>query len=346
MLNYWYDLESTEIIFKHWQSRKKHIDSLADPFSTMTSTPVSLNDESLEGSWVDIQAASQNHSPIDNEGDSPIMRSPYSMVESVQNLGLISFQVERFLQEAQRNQQLTNSQQNLSRTNNNSPVGEDSQSFVYMSDTDNSLDGFDSKALINSLRVHGQQQAAESNNNDLSYSTPAMQKFLPRRTSKSGDCLVDQLSDSLSLLSRASGLGESNLQDLDWLWDWTDQPEYFTGQEWKVYAPKQEYLMRQRQMYCSDLKRNSEGTRFTTDMASLLFLTNLFSIVIGAGLTYSILARKNGGWLRTHLIWEDTSTDIEDSVCKYFRSSIQQVLPYLTAEDNTYTLDTSSHRIG
>lgn len=251
-----------------------------------------MNDESLEGSWVDIHSATQIHSPIDNiDSPEPAIRSPYSMVESVQSLGLISFQVERFLQEAQRNQQNSNSQLNLSQTNNNSPVGEDSLSLAYLSDTD---DGFDHKAFAHALKVHRQNQNTESNNNDLNYNKPSSQSLLNRKVSKSGDCLVDQLSDSLSLLSRASGIGESNFQELDWLWDWTAQPEYFTGQEWKVYAPKQEYLMRQRQLYCSDLNRDAEGKPFSTDMASLLFLTNVFSIVIGAGLTYSILARKNG----------------------------------------------------
>lgn len=265
----------------------------------MTSTPVSLNDDSLEGSWVDIRSATQIHSPIDNN-DSPSIRSPYSMVESVQSLGLISFHVERFLQEAQRNQQPNSSSQlNLSQSNNNSPTGEDSQSLVYLSDTDASLDGFDSRALINRLRVHGQQSnSAEGNsNNDQNHnvrSSPYRQGItFHQKASRSGDCLVDQLSDSLSLLSRASGMGESSFQDLDWLWDWTAQPEYFTGQEWKVYAPKQEYLMRQRQLYCSD--RDSDRSSISPDVASLLFLTNVFSIVIGAGLTYSILARKNGG---------------------------------------------------
>lgn len=284
----------------------------------MTSTPVSL-DESLNGSWIDINSASQIHSPMDD--DSPeLLRPPYSLAESVQNLGLISFQVERFLQEAQRNQNnsSSNSQQNLHQSSTTAGAGlatqqppcADDISGIYTSDSEISADGLDGKALISSLRKHHHQQQhyqqqqqqqqrqaaglGEGNNPQKYLSTDDANRF-----SKSGDCLADQLSDSLSLLSRASAFGhqpnfdQANIQDLDWLWDWTPQPEYFTGQEWKVYAPKQDYLMRQRQLYCGDLDKSHAGSLFSSEVMSLLFLTNILSIIIGAGLTYSILMRRS-----------------------------------------------------
>lgn len=295
----------------------------------MTSTPVSL-DESLNGSWIDINSASQIHSPMDD--DSPeLLGPPYSLAESVQNLGLISFQVERFLQEAQRNQNnsSSNSQLNLHQSTNatiscggggglqQQPPCPDDISGIYTSDSEISIDGLDGKTLINSLRRHNQQQqhyqqqkqmlkagSKELNNqvNSRSFnSIDNVDSTNPRLSKSGGDCLVDQLSDSLSLLSRTSAFGNrsnfeqqaSNFQDLDWLWDWTPQPEYFTGQEWKVYAPKQDYLMRQRQLYCGDLDKNHPGSLFSSEVMSLLFLTNILSIIIGAGLTYSILIRRS-----------------------------------------------------
>lgn len=294
----------------------------------MTSTPVSL-DESLNGSWIDINSASQIHSPMDD--DSPeLLRPPYSLAESVQNLGLISFQVERFLQEAQRNQNnsSSNSQLNLHQSSNATTTGfgglglnvgatqqppcPDDNSGIYMSDSEISVDGLDGKTLIDSLRRHNQQQqhyqqkkqiqmasSRERNNRIDPHSMDNVDLTNPR-LSKSGDCLADQLSDSLSLLSRTSAFGnrsnyeqQVNFQDFDWLWDWAPQPEYFTGQEWKVYAPKQDYLMRQRQLYCGDLDKNHAGSLFSSEVMSLLFLTNILSIIIGAGLTYSILIRRS-----------------------------------------------------
>lgn len=276
----------------------------------MTSTPVSLNDSSLNGSWIDINSASQIPSPLDNETPE-FLAPPYSpnQPESIQNLGLISFQVERFLREAASHQNNNNQQQqssgnhppdnycNLnSNTSNqhNQPFrkfinpndsqaagGDDNNSGIYVSDSETSLDALDSKALMMSLKwIQQQEQFVEANTNT---SDPH----------KKHQYLTDQLSDSLSLLSRASPINEppfeqTNLEDFDWLWDWTAQPEYFTGQEWKVYAPKQEYLMRQRQMY------QSHGNNpFSGDVVSLLFLTNFLSIIIGAGLTYSIMMRRS-----------------------------------------------------
>lgn len=261
----------------------------------MTSTPVSL-DESLNGSWIDINSASQIHSSMDD--DSPeFLRTPYSMAESVQSLGLISFQVERFLQEAQRNQN-TNSQQNLQQ-----PLVPDDLSGIYSSDTDVSVDDLDGKAMICSLRRYQKQKQTtsvqESNNNDFhSKNNHQINTCTSQTLSKGGECLGDQLSDSLSLMSRISGNGEAiydpstNFQDFDWLWDWTAQPEYFSGQEWKVYAPKHDYLMRQRQLYCANLNKSHGNSVFSGEVISLLFLTNILSIIIGAGLTYSILLRK------------------------------------------------------
>lgn len=266
----------------------------------MTSTPVSLNDESLNGSWIDINSASQIPSPMDD--DSPeFLRPPYSLAESVQNLGLISFQVERFLQEAQRSNNNNSSQG----TNNgqHQPIC-DNISDMYLSDSDISVEGLQgSKTLINSLRKHSQQQQQynPSNNQDSSNFLQQMSPdILSQKLSKSGDCLIDQVSDSLSLLSRASIFGETafdqsaNFQDFDWLWDWTAQPEYFTGQEWKVCGPKQDYIMRQRQLYCANSPNNHEGSHlFSGEMMSLLVLTNIISIIIGAGLTYSIIMRRS-----------------------------------------------------
>lgn len=270
----------------------------------MTSTPVSLNDESLNGSWIDINSASQIHSPIDD--DSPeLLRPPHALAESVQNLGLISFQVERFLQEAQRG------------NNNNNNNGQqqtticDNISDMYLTDSDESVEGNqEGKTLINSLRRHHlkqklkqqqqhQQQLDPSNNNDnQNFLQQLPSDVLGQRLSKSGECLLDQVSDSLSLLSRASLFAETpfdqatNFQDFDWLWDWTAQPEYFAGQEWKVNGPKQqEFLLAQQRQYY--LSNNHGANLFSGEMMSLLFLTNIISILIGSGLTYSILMRRS-----------------------------------------------------
>lgn len=267
----------------------------------MTSTPVSLNDESLNGSWIDINSASQIHSPVDD--DSPErLRPPYSFAESIQSLGLLSFQVERFLQEAQKNQDSSGGQgeQQQSRYQNI-----DNISDLCFSDSDTSVDGAqEGKVMMDTLREHNNGSRSQSlylsgnTNNDSTHGL----------TKRGGD-FVDQLSDSLSFLSRASLFGETDLRSsaspnhlnqtgdfhFDWLWDWTAQPEYFTGQEWKVSAPKQEYLMRQRQLYggSSLASRQNDGRLFSGQIMSLLFLTNILSIIIGAGLTYSILMRRS-----------------------------------------------------
>lgn len=274
---------------------------------TMTSSPGSLNDESLNGSWIDINSASQIHSPMDNDSSEflmpPFPSTSGEQTETMhQNLGLISFQVERFLQEAQRNQTpsqdgLSVSQQNVMMSNVN-----DDNSGVYMSDTDASLDDLGSRALINSLKINQEydkeqmkiKQQCDASNNNIN-SNDLLKKFqlhnqpTSKLSKSNGDYLIDQLSDSLSILSRASAQfdHQTNFEDLDWLWDWTSQPEYFAGQEWKVYAPKQDYLMKQRQLY------NSQGNNiFSGQVLSLLFLTNVLSIIIGAGLTYSIMMRR------------------------------------------------------
>lgn len=298
----------------------------------MTSTPVSLKDGSLEGSWVDIRCATitQTSANPTNEYTIPdnsdqCRSSPYCMIGN-NNTGRVSFQVQRFLQESQRatdtnNLGTSSSQTNISQLN---IANDDSQSLVYLSDDSDELsrDGFDSKALFESLKAHNTScsmsvqfmdsntiiqnnpeatttRATTLNTNDLQQYNKQLINNNPinaqqqKSVFRNADYTPDQLSDSLSLLSRASGgvigAGESDFQELDWLWDWTAQPEYFTGQEWKVYVPKQEYLLRQRQLY-----RNNDEHSIGKDMASLLVLTNVLSIIIGAGLTYGILARKNG----------------------------------------------------
>lgn len=279
----------------------------------MTSTPVSLNDESLNGSWIDINSASQIHSPMDT--DSPeFLGPPYSLAESVQSLGIISFQVERFLQEAQRNQNSSNSLQNLQQ-NAATAGGIDDNSGIYVSDSELDSDtGPDGIAMMNNLRKYQQQKkqiiSNNESNNNINNNDPHRIRTPPNedsmKFSRVGDPgQLDQLSDSLSLLSRASAIDNrsttggildraEDFRDFDWLWDWTAQPEYFTGKEWKVYAPKQDYLMRQRQLYCANLNDRSHGaTLFSGEVISLLFLTNILSIIIGAGLTYSILMRKS-----------------------------------------------------
>lgn len=299
----------------------------------MTSTPVSLNDESLNGSWIDINSASQIHSPLGE--DSPELTGPeVSLAESVQNLNIISFQVERFLQEAQRSG--TSNTNTMSQSQQQPPPSQDGQqqqqqqypnidniSDICLSDSDLSAaeELQSSKALLDNLRRHHarrhhhqQQQNLDqaSNNTDIySQSSPDYQRA--RRSSKSGDYLVDQLSDSLSILSRDSMFNETCLRasaaglnldqtgavtDFDWLWDWTSQPEYFTGQEWKVNASKQDLLLKQKQLYCASLAQSNNNQHnperyYSGDMMSLLFLTNILSIIIGAGLTYSILMRRS-----------------------------------------------------
>lgn len=281
----------------------------------MTSTPVSLNDESsLNDSWIDINSASQIHSPMGDESPE-FMRPPHSLAESVQNLGLISFQVERFLQEAQRNQGNSPanpngpSQRHQQQLPGSNLVADDN-SGIYSSDTDISVDGFDFRAMI-TKRVHHhhnqpqpqqeQQLPKEGPSNiDTTVEANSLGIISDQKMSKSRDCLIDQLSDSLSIISRASVMGEktsASLQDFEWLWDWTAQPEYFAGKEWKggSQTSKQDYLMRQRHLYCSDLSKQQshDGALFSGEVISLLFLTNILSIIIGAGLTYSMLMRRS-----------------------------------------------------
>jgi hypothetical protein len=276
----------------------------------MTSTPVSLKDESFNGSWIDINSASQINSPLSEESPE-FIRPGLSLAESVQNLGIISFQVERFLQEAQRSG--ASNTNNMSQSSPQQPQdGQQQQQQQYpnidnisdicLSDSDLSAaeELQSSKALLDNLRRHHARRNHHhhdqtSNNIDNNWqSLPDYQQ--PQRFSKSGECFVDQLSDSLSILSRDSMFNETCLRasasinldqtgavaDFDWLWDWTSQPEYFTGQEWKVSASQQDYLFKQkRERY------------YTGDIMSLLFLTNILSIIIGAGLTYSILMRRS-----------------------------------------------------
>lgn len=291
----------------YWISKAE---SDLNTYATMTSTPVSLHDESLNGSWIDINSASQIHSPVDD--DSPErLRPPYSLAESVQSLGLLSFQVERFLQEAQKNQGSASGVGGNQDGQQQPPQAQyqnvDNISDLCFSDSDMSNeDAQAGKTMMASLQSRLQSQYNSRNAHDSS-----------QRMSKSGgDCFVDQLSDSLSYLSRASLFGDTanlrssasqgaldranNFQDFDWLWDWTAQPEYFTGQEWKVSPPKQEFLMKQRQLYSgvsgssSLASRHDDGRYFPSGhIMSLLFLTNILSIIIGAGITYSILVRRS-----------------------------------------------------
>lgn len=234
----------------------------------MTSTPVSLNDESLNGSWIDINSASQIHSPMDDESAEFLM-PPYSAhAESVQNLGLISFQVERFLQEAQRN-----SQQNL-------------------------------------------QQAIQDDRGGGGGGGAGVGVGIGQGNGDSS--LLDQLSDSISLLSRASAIvsesgydqqAKCNDDDPLWLWGWTTEPEYFAGQEWKIEANQHnnnhhhhhhhdDHITRRvRDRFRASTIRNSNSdtetfTASNSHMISWLLLTNILSIIIGAGLTYSILTMR------------------------------------------------------
>ena len=281
----------------------------------MTSTPVSLNDESLNGSWIDINSASQINSPIDN--DSPEhQRPPYSFAESAQSLGLLSFQVERFLQEAQKSHFHNSNNQDGQQQQQQPYPFVDNISDICFSDSDMSEEGLqNTKQLLDRLRENNdkskqrqqQHHSGDNPNDSLNLmSSPDTHRTPSQRLSKSGECLADQLSDSLSLLSRASLFGETgfmgvgstttldrenNFQDFDWLWDWTAQPEYFTGQEWKVSPPKQDYLMKQKQIYCANNHHNEK--LFSGEIMSLLFLTNILSIIIGAGITYSILMRRS-----------------------------------------------------
>lgn len=261
----------------------------------MTSTPVSMNDESSTGSWIDINSASQIHSPAGD--DSPeLRRSPYSLSESAQHLGLISFQVERFLQDAQKSGN-TNSQNND--TTNADDNHLDSISDMYLSDSDMSEDMLQGgKPMLDSLRRYHMKHMSSSNNNQANIikKTFSDTKLSPRLAQKNSTSIIDQVGDSMSLLSRASLIGEltSSGQVLDWLWDWTAQPEYFCGQEWKVYNPKQDYLLQQRQLcgLARLARQPSDDSYFSGEFMSLLFFTNILSIIIGAGLTYMILMRK------------------------------------------------------
>lgn len=271
----------------------------------MTSTPLSI-DESLSGSWIDINSISQIPSPTLE--DSPeYMRQPFYMSKSVQNLGILPFQVERFLQETQRIDSSNILSQDIQRSQLNIDHEGDDNSGIYMSSDSESepADELDRRLRLSSSKKLKRELGKEGNNNhdDSQLYNDKVQNSNIKLT-KSFDRSLDQLSDSLSFLSKASfqkdatKLGRNvtdttSLQDFDWLWDWTAQPEYFSGQEWKIRSPKQEHLMRQRQIYCESFKRNrSDSESFSGDFMSLLFLTNILSILIGAGLTYSILMRR------------------------------------------------------
>lgn len=313
----------------------------------MTSTPVSMNNESLNGSWIDIT----NTSPPVDDCTAQFLNCQHQAPSSAatelvqQNLGLISFQVQRFLQEARGNQSATTTTTAAAATNstttfnNNNipptnapplskspptqrqPPCDDNNSGIYASDaSDLSLDKLGTKAIIETLKQ--QQQLHQDRNicnhpnydNYKSSSNFYQHQHQQLDLSKSQDSFADfQLSDSLSFISRLSGLevdyagnclGCSNGAELggdqfDWLWDWSWQPEFFSGQEWKVCTPKQDYLMRQRQLYGANHHHHPHHHShfgpdlFSSDMLSLLFLSNILSIIIGAGITYSILMRKS-----------------------------------------------------
>lgn len=237
------------------------------------------------------------------DNDSPeYLRPPHSVAESVQNLGIISFQVERFLQEAHK---LNNNDSNID-TNNVNNDGQmqivDNISDMYLSDSEQSTDGLQgNKSLIDNLRKHHRKYQYNYSDKNDNFMNQMSAELIGDRLSKSGECLFDQVSDSLSILSRASLMADTVQQqqqqhfDLDWFWGWTSKPEYFTGQEWKVCPPKQqELMMKPRSSYCPNSDQEHGNTKnFSGDMVSLLVLTNILSIIIGAGLTYSVLMRRS-----------------------------------------------------
>lgn len=127
------------------------------------------------------------YSPRDDEDPPEFLKGPFSVTDS--DLSIMSFQVERFLQEAQKNTPTSNSNSQLQ---------------------------------------------------DLDSQTAAARQ-------------------------------QQQQQPIEWIWDWTAQPEYFSGQEWKACESKHE----------------------RGDFMSLLLMTNIVSIVIGAGITAALMRRSN-----------------------------------------------------
>lgn len=127
----------------------------------------------MTGSWVDVNSPSQIHSPINSES-SKYQRPPYSLAESVQHLGVISYQVEKLLQQQNELDRLSQG----SHTNNNNNTTTISHADL---DTDD-----------NNRSSTTATSSNNNNNNSLSHSPPSNPKSPPID--------IDYLSDSLSLV--------------------------------------------------------------------------------------------------------------------------------------------------
>lgn len=263
----------------------------------MTSTPVSII-ESTNESWIEL---SDSQSPVfvDNITTNELLSKSsdqISLEESIRNLGIASFQVERYLEDDPR-------QQHEQSRDQPSTSNEQSKQIKFASNIINATLANDSFYNLNSsnsdISLLDQQEimlnTLKSHYNQRNKATPdCLPKSQLCPKSSQAD-ILDCLSDSISLLDRLSEIEcqvQENPKNLDWFWDWTNQPEYFCGYEWKIYAPKHEYLSQQRQLVRETMDRRA-GVYFTRDIISLLLLTNILSIVIGAGLTYGIVVNRS-----------------------------------------------------
>ncbi|XP_054709523.1 BCL2/adenovirus E1B 19 kDa protein-interacting protein 3-like [Uloborus diversus] len=69
----------------------------------------------------------------------------------------------------------------------------------------------------------------------------------------------------------------------DWIWDWSSKPDQRPPKEWKLHHPKPTLSLRNSKAAKSGL--------FSTEMLTIIFFSNLLSVLIGTGIGLYISKR-------------------------------------------------------
>ncbi|KFM70564.1 BCL2/adenovirus E1B protein-interacting protein 3, partial [Stegodyphus mimosarum] len=78
-------------------------------------------------------------------------------------------------------------------------------------------------------------------------------------------------------------VGQRRHGSTDWIWDWSSKPDQRPPKEWKLLHPKPTLSLRN--------SRAAKSGLFSTEMLTILIVSNLISVLIGTGIGFYVSKR-------------------------------------------------------
>ncbi|XP_054168429.1 BCL2/adenovirus E1B 19 kDa protein-interacting protein 3-like [Oppia nitens] len=124
----------------------------------------------------------------------------------------------------------------------------------------------------------------ESNESSLTGSARNSHSISPK-SAHSPVFAIESLSPNDSILQKVENFGRSRQLSTDWIWDWSTRDQLPKEWGFNEIQPLRKSRMSLRQWA---IRRGI----FSKEVLSILLLTNILSLILGAGIGYTILVRR------------------------------------------------------